>query len=273
MKDSACVAFLQWALPILGLRWKGFRRVRRQVCKRIGRRLSALGLPDLDAYRARLAADEAEWRILDSLCRVTVSRFYRDRGVFDHLRHRLLPELVAGAAPGRLHLWSAGCASGEEPYTLSILWRLGLAAARPGIEPCILATDADSALLERARDALYPASALKELPTAWREAAFVAHGARFRLRPEFRRGVEFRCADIRSDLPEGAFHVVLCRNLVFTYFEEALQRRLLDDIAARLRPGGALVIGSHEALPSGAAGLIPCAAAPGVFRKANGGHH
>ena len=91
MTDRECVELLQWAAPRLRLRWDGFRRVRGQVCKRIGRRLHALGLPGVAAYRARLEADPAEWDVLDSLCRVTISRFYRDARVFDVLRDALLP--------------------------------------------------------------------------------------------------------------------------------------------------------------------------------------
>ena len=82
MNDADCIRFLQWSLPRLGLRWAGFRRVRGQVCKRLRKRLAALGLNDLSDYRALLAADAAEWRQLDGLCRVSISRFYRDQGVW-----------------------------------------------------------------------------------------------------------------------------------------------------------------------------------------------
>lgn len=123
MKDIDCIHFLQWSLPRLGLRWAGFCRVRGQVCKRLHRRLSALGLKDLLDYRALLAADEAEWRQLDGLCRVSVSRFYRDQGVWRWLERDLLPQLAVQASArgeNRLRIWSAGCASGEEPYTLAL---------------------------------------------------------------------------------------------------------------------------------------------------------
>jgi chemotaxis protein methyltransferase CheR len=111
MTDPELVAFLQWALPRLSLRWAGFRKVRGQVRKRIHRRLRELGLPDLAAYRAHLEREPDEWAQLAAMCRITISRFWRDRGVFDWLTGRL-PEL---ATTGRLRAWSAGCAGGRAP--------------------------------------------------------------------------------------------------------------------------------------------------------------
>ena len=83
MRNEECVLFLQWALPQLNLRWKGFRRVRQQVCKRIQRRLKELELPDFNAYRFYLKTHPEEWLVLDSYCQITISRFYRDRDVFN----------------------------------------------------------------------------------------------------------------------------------------------------------------------------------------------
>jgi hypothetical protein len=102
------------------MRWTGFRRVHKQVCKRLARRLTELELSDLDSYRQYLSSDHDEWPKLDSLCRVVVTRFYRDKRVFGELAERVLPQLAAAAqAAGRkiLHAWSIGSASGEEAYT------------------------------------------------------------------------------------------------------------------------------------------------------------
>ena len=87
MNDRECIGFLQWALPKMRMRWSGFRKVRGQVCKRVSRRMAVLALPDATAYRAYLEVTPDEWITLATLCRVTISRFYRDRGVFDHLRN------------------------------------------------------------------------------------------------------------------------------------------------------------------------------------------
>ena len=97
MKDEACICFLQWALPFLHLRWPGFRKVRGQVCKRLGRRLEELQLPDLKSYREYLQDNPLEWPILDSLCRITISRFYRDQEIYFSLYSRVFPELIENA--------------------------------------------------------------------------------------------------------------------------------------------------------------------------------
>lgn len=252
-----CVAFLQWALPRLGMRWAGFRKVRRQVCRRVLARAGELGLDGFDAYRERLEADPEEWRALEPLCRVTISRFLRDREVFLRLGEELLPELAAAAAArgaGRLLAWSAGCASGEEPYSLALAWRLGPGAARfPELALAVLATDVDLTLLARARRARYEASSLREMPADWRRRAFQREDGLWRLLPEHRRGVRLAAHDVRSAPPAAVFDLVLCRNLVFTYLAEAEQRSIGEHLAGLLVPGGALVVGSHETLPAGLA--------------------
>ena len=87
------------------------------------------------------------------------------------------------------------------------------------------------------------------------------------LRAEFLTGVEFRRMDVRRERPEGIFHLVLCRNLVFTYYDEALQRELLPPIAEVVVPGGALVVGAHERLPAEQTHFTPWGSVPGVYRR------
>jgi chemotaxis protein methyltransferase CheR len=272
MQDSDCVEFLQWALPRLHRRWPGFRKVRAQVCKRIDRRCQALGLAGPRAYRDYLEQHPAEWEPLDRLCPITISSFYRDTAVFDFLGAALLPQLARDAhqhAARDLRALSIGCASGEEPYTLRLVWHFHVAPVYPEISLHIVATDVLPEMLERARQACYPASSLKRLPGAWRAQAFGPVAGDYCLRPEYRRGIEFVQQDVRTALPEGRFSLILCRNLVFTYFDEGTQRQILARLLARLAPGGALVIGRREILPSGTAGLTPWPGAErlGIYRR------
>lgn len=273
MRDRDCVAFLQWALPRLGMRWPGFRKVRRQVCRRIARRLGEIGLADLAAYRRRLAAEPAEWRVLDSLCRVTISRFFRDRGVFASLGERVLPALAArsAAGPAELAAWSAGCASGEEPYSVAILWHRAVAPDRPAASLRVIATDTDPVLLERARRAVYPAGSLREVPAPWRRRAFEQRGESFHLLSELAAAVDFRRQDLRRTNPGGPFDLVLCRNLAFTYYADDVQRAVLERIGSVLSPGGALVVGGHEEPPAAAAGFEPWPGAACCYRRRSGG--
>lgn len=270
MIDADCVRFLQGVLPGLRMRWEGFRKVREQVCKRIGRRLRELDLPDVDAYAEYLATHGDEWRTLDSLCRVTISRFHRDRGVWDLVGGSVLPDLARAVRRRRedtLRCWSAGCASGEEAYTLSIVWHLAVRRRFPGVSLRILATDADAHLLDRAREGCYPGGSLRELPARWRAEAFEERGDGYRVKAAIREPVTFLRQEIRKSVPAGPFHLILCRNLAFTYFEETLQREVLLEMAGRLAPAGVLVVGAHESLPPCEAGLLPWFPKARIYRR------
>ena len=258
--------FLQWALPRLRLRWSGYRKVRGQVCKRLARRLRELELADLAAYEAFLSRHPDEWQRLDGLCRITISRFYRDRGVFDFLGAAVLPELARAGGERGVRCWSAGCASGEEPYTLALVWRH--AVVPRGASISVLATDSDDHLLARANEGIYEDSSLKDLPADWRRESFEQVDARFRLRDSEREPVRFARCDVREELPQGPFDLIVCRNLVFTYFEDALQREVLSGMTDRLVKGGALVIGVHETLPEGDIGLHVWNERAGIHRRA-----
>jgi chemotaxis protein methyltransferase CheR len=257
----------------MGMRWAGFRKVRGQVCKRLRRRVSELGVADLNAYRGYLAAHPEEWAVLEGLTHITISRFNRDRGVFAWLESSVLPALGRGAVArgaGAVEVWSAGCASGEEPYTLAMLWQLALGASFPAVAIRILATDVDEVMLARARRGCYGMGSLREVPSEWRGAAFVERGDGVRLRDRVMEAVSVVRHDIRDEPPAGPFDLVLCRNLVFTYFDEPGQRAVADRLAGVLRPGGALVLGKHETLPRGVEGFEPWSRAERVYRRAAG---
>jgi len=269
MRDSECVEFLQWALPRLARRWPGFRKVRRTVCKRIARRMQELNLPAPRDYREFLERNAGEWPVLDALLPITISSFYRDKAVFDFLRGTVLAQMAREASERSdkmLRAWSIGCASGEEPYTLTLAWRLENQPLFPDLEWRVLATDVEPAVLERARVACYTGGSLRILPAAWRELGFAREMDRYCVRPEYRAGVEFALQDVRVTLPPESFHLILCRNLVFTYFDETAQHRTLERILTRLAPGGVLAIGRRESLPS-TTELTAWRGDLGIFRK------
>lgn len=255
MKDADCVDFLQWALPQLELSWRGFRKVRRQVCRRLKKRMSILGLTDFDDYRDMLESNPEEWSSLDDCCHITISRFYRDKRVFETLEKLVLPEIAKAATPYRatLSCWSIGCASGEEVYTLKILWDLVLAQQFPNIGLAILGTDIDETVLGRATEGCYDPGTLKDLPREWLEKGFETDGRHFCVEQRHRFLVSFKCQDIRREVAAGPFELIFCRNTVFTYFELALQLRVFSSILKQLKSGGYLVIGAHELLPGNTA--------------------
>ncbi len=270
MKDSECVNFLQWALPHLQMRWAGFRKVRGQVCKRIQRRLQALGLADVHAYRERLAQDPGEWSVVDAFCRISISRFCRDRQVFDALGRLVFPELLALARvrrEHRVHCWNVGAAGGEEAYSLVLVWSFAVAPQYPGMDLTVHGSEVDDHQIARAQAACYGRSSLKELPEAWRLEAFAREGDLFRLHAKYREPVLFLRQDLREEAPKREYHLVLCRNLAFTYFDEMLQHAVCRRLAAHTLPGGILVLGSHEKLPPGATGFRPWSRPMGIYRR------
>lgn len=258
MTDGECVNFLRWALPHMRLRWEGYRNVRGQVCKRVTRRMRDLGIADARTYSDYLSAHSEEWETLRTLCRVTISRFYRDRGVFHLLETEVLPRLAQHANRDRrgICIWCAGCAGGEEAYTLSLVWHLRVSPGMDRTPIHVLATDIDSEELERAREGVFPAGALRELPRDLLEAGFEKAQNLLRIRDGFRVGLEFCWGDLTQDAPRGPFDLVLCRNLAFTYFDEQLQTETAARITTRLHRGGVLVVGKHEKVPATRA-LVP----------------
>jgi chemotaxis protein methyltransferase CheR len=270
MKDAACINFLQWALPKLNMRWPGFRKVRKQACKRIGRRITELNLADTASYRAYLQQNPDEWQQLDVLCRITISRFYRDKGIFNFLGSHVLPKLTEKNLQKKektIYCWCIGCASGEEPYSMSLLWDLAGIPKSLTLDLQLLATEVDPFMLARARQGCYPASSIRELPEDWLPKAFDQQGDQYCLKQRYRNRVQFVEQDIRQSPAKDPFHLILCRNLVFTYYDKKLQKEILKRILKALLPGGALVLGAHESLPGDVPELTPWSPTAKIYLK------
>ena len=255
------------------MRWAGFRKIRARVCKRIGKRVTFLGLNNVSDYQVFLNEHPGEWIELDELCRVTISRFYRDKMVFGFLEHEVLPALAQQAynkGDNVIRAWSVGCASGEEPYTLSLIWELCLKSQFPDLNMEIVAIDISPTLIKRASKACYQYSSVKNLPSDWRDKAFEQVNGDYLLLPGYKQKVRFQCQDTRHAVPSGEFDLVLCRNLVFTYYDQTLQSEVGEKIVASLKPNGVLVLGIHEHLPEETKfSLEVWSQKLGVYRKKN----
>lgn len=267
MNDNKWVAFLQWALPHMQMRWSGFRKVRRQVCRRIAGRLEELDLAGPSQYKAYLINHPEEWERLDSLCRITISRFYRDKSMFHFLQDVVLKELAKEAETDRLRCWCCGCAAGEEPYTLSLVWHHVLKPRFSATDLEIIATDSMESMLNRALKGHYAKSSIRELPQELLQAGFSRRNRDYILKSHYRNSVRFLQQDVRTSMPDRPFHLILCRYLVFTYFDEKLQAELLDKILSRLVPGGALVLGKIDRLPYKTKELEPWSEQDRIYRK------
>jgi len=216
--------------------------------RRLAVRMRARGAHTYDDYARVLAADGGEYdRLLDALT-INVTKFYRNRETWDALAKQYLPELWA-ARRGAVRCWSAGCASGEEPYTLAIL--LLECARQHGergeLQATVDATDLDRGSLERAAAGRYRVPAFEEMPAAL-AARYCTSGDVREVAPVVRALVRFRQHDLLSERPPHApYDLILCRNVVI-YFDRPTQDRLFARFADALVPGGILVLGKVETL-------------------------
>ena len=253
VNENNGVEFLQWALPKLGYRWKGFRKPRGQVLKRVKERMGELELPGgYGEYREYLERHPHEWMVLDSLCDVTISKFFRDRKFWDYLRDHILPSLIESTGKDLLAIWSAGCCNGEEPYSIAIIVKQLGEREWPGMEVTILASDRNPDVLRRAEAGRFPEGALKELRKDEIDTCFrkdETGDEDYVIRDRFKSCCTFEKRDIRKSIPERVFDIVFCRNLVFTYFIKNEQVNFLDRLNPCLSDNGYLVTGSNETIP------------------------
>jgi len=216
----------------------------------------SLGLKSFDSYYAhiqtRAGADERR-QMIEALT-TNVTRFFREAHHFEHLAAEVLPELLDRARRGgRVRLWSAGCSSGEEPYSMALtVLALLPDAARYDVK--ILATDIDTQVLARGRLGRYSAEAVSRIDPALRDRWMVRDDeagegpTTWRAGEEMRALVSFRAANLLGDWPmKGPFQVIFCRNVVI-YFDEALRDNVLAKMTRLLSPGGHLCVGHSERL-------------------------
>lgn len=238
----------------MGYRWDGFRKPRNQVLSRIRDRIHDLGLSGgFDEYRQFLGDHPKEWENLNRLCDVTISKFFRDREVWEYLRDEILPEILSDKP---VTIWSIGCCNGEEAYSLAIISEQLTNVSGRNVTTSdfnILATERNEHVLRRAGKGCYPAGALKELMddeirTYFRKLDDV-HEEDYQIKERVKEYIQFEKRDIRESLPDQSFDLILCRNLVFTYFTEERQSEFLDDLKPRMKERSYLVIGSNESLP------------------------
>ena len=239
--------FLKEVAPCLGLQWRPFQR--RGVKRKVERRIIELGFSRFDEYLLKVQRDSEEKSHLSKILTITISRFFRDQEIFDTLETSVFPGLIQNKTDGRLNIWSIGCASGEEPYSLALVWKNSFERNWPQIHFSVLATDIDEKMLRRAEEGRYKKSSLRETPQAILENYFKKEDGFFILNPSVKKSVGFKRHDIlREELFPG-MDIIFCRNLAFTYFSKESQIEVLKKIASSLKEKGYLVIGRDESLP------------------------
>ena len=235
-------------------------------------RMQQSGLDQLDDYYDRLRGRPApmideEFRKLINLVTVTETCFFRDPSQFRLLRRYILPTLLAARGPQRgsraggpalvaepkptLRIWSAGCSSGEEAYSIALtLWDMGLYLAYPDWTFEIVGTDVNTAVLDAARRGVYSARALRNVEGDWLERYFRPDGPNFRLNEEVKRGVRFEYGNLTQAAiprPSSGHDIVFCKNVAI-YFRREVTHRLVRRLYEALADGGYLLLGHSESL-------------------------
>ena len=231
------------------------------VKRRIAARIRDLQLSGAQPYIEVLHADRAEVQRLSALISLHVSTFYRDPTTFAALRQILQERAQAVALPWRW--WSAGCAGGEEAYSLSLL-AAHASELCSGVE--ILASDVSHEILEKARDGFFNPTHLSHVPAAEQARCFTAEGRGYRIREEFRTMVRFFHHDLLSATPYPSSELILCR-YVLIYFNAADQELITCRFAEALPAGGILVLGRTETLRDQAGLFTPINAAERIYRR------
>jgi chemotaxis protein methyltransferase CheR len=211
--------------------------------RRLAIRMRATSSQYFSEYYDLLRREPEEYKLFLERLTIHVSHFFRDAAVYRVLAKAVLPELKKKE---RLRIWSAGCANGEEAYSLAMLFHDLVNAGKP---VSILATDIDEACLARAREGIYKESSLQEVPPELRRRFFQPAGENWQVIPALRDTVRFQVNDLTGDLPPGPFDLIVCRN-VMIYFTSPLQGHLMTRFHVLLRPDGFLVLGKTEVLLS-----------------------
>jgi chemotaxis protein methyltransferase CheR len=238
--------FLKEVAPLLGLQRRPFHR--RGIKRKVERRVAEIGLSGFEEYLLKVKKDSEEHLFLSKILTVTISRFFRDKEVFDTLSRSIVPDLLKQDR-GELRIWCIGCASGEEPYSLALLWKENFEQTWLQVRLSILATDIDENLLERAKKGTYKNSSLKEVPGGTVRKFFKREGEFYILDQTIRECIEFKKHDILCEEPFLGMDIVLCRNLAFTYFSKESQIEVLRKMVTSLKEKRFLVIGKDENLP------------------------
>jgi two-component system CheB/CheR fusion protein len=217
------------------------------ILRRLHRRMVATDCAELTDYFAYLRTHPEEYRLLVQSFLINVTEFFRDPEVFEVLRDQALPDLLAYARAhgGVLRCWSAGCASGEEAYSLAMLVAEALGSELDQFQVRIFATDVDPEAIAFARRGVYPLAALANVPEELVSRYFLRDEDHYIVKKRLRSLLVFGQHDLAQRAPFPQLDLVLCRN-VLIYFTPDLQERALQLFAYALREGGLLLLGKAE---------------------------
>ena len=252
--DPTFEQLLEFVRDQRGFDYTGYRRP--TLMRRFEKRLQAVGADGWDAYGAYLAEHAEEFSELFNTILINVTGFFRDREAWEVVRDKVLPQVLGERGDAPIRVWSAGCASGEEPYTIAMLLAEALGEEGFRRQVKIYATDIDEEALAEAREASFTTKQLEKVPADLRKRYFQPSNGRFVFRNDLRRAVIFGRNDLHRDPPISRVDLLVSRNTLM-YFGPELQQRILANFYFALNRGGFLVVGKAEALQSGRNFFVP----------------
>jgi two-component system, chemotaxis family, CheB/CheR fusion protein len=247
-----------------GFDYTGYRRP--TLMRRFAKRLQAVGAGDWQAYERYLGEHPEEFSELFNTILINVTGFFRDSETWDAVAESVIPQLLEARPDAPLRIWSAGCASGEEPYTVAMLLAEALGEAEFRRRVKIYATDIDDDALAEAREASFSEKQLEKVPPPLRERYFQRASNGFVFRNDLRRVVIFGRNDLHRDAPISRVDLLVSRNTLM-YFGTEVQQRILANFYFALKRGGFLVVGKAEALQSGRTFFAPYDLKRRIFTK------
>jgi len=263
--DSGLEPLLEYLKRSRGFDFTAYKRS--SLSRRIDKRLQALGLENNNEYLDFLEVHPLEFNHLFNTILINVTGFFRDQPNWDYLAKDALPPILAAKGPkDPIRIWSAGCSSGEEAYTVSMVLAEAL-----GIEPFrervkVYATDVDEEALNTARAASYGSSDVEVIPPALMEKYFYQENGRFAFHKDLRRSVIFGRHDLVQDAPISHVDILICRN-VLMYFNAETQEKILARFHFGLHDSGVLFLGRAEMLLTHGSTFEPVDLPRRMFRK------
>jgi two-component system CheB/CheR fusion protein len=253
-----------------GFDFTGYKRS--SLRRRVRRRMSAVKIDDFEAYQDYLEVHPREFEFLFNTILINVTAFFRNELTWDYLAEEIVPRILRDRGPeGDIRVWSAGCASGEEPYSVAMVLAeaLGVEQARRRIK--IYATDVDEVALAQARQAVYSAEAVEPVPAHLLDKYFVTASGGYAFNHDLRRVLVFGRHDLMQDAPISRLDLLLCRNTLI-YFNHEAQKRIVNNFHFALRDTGYLFLGRAEMLLTHADLFTSAHVKHRVFAKAVHGH-
>ena len=244
--DREFEQLLEYLRQSRGFDFSGYKRP--SLMRRVAKRMQLVQIESFPDYLDYLEVHPEEFTVLFNTILINVTSFFRDEATWKFLTEAILPQLVSRRkedAP--IRIWSAGCASGEEPYSLAMVMAEALGKESLHTKVKIYATDADEEALVIARQALYNEKDVQAVPAELREKYFERVNGRYVLNAELRRAVIFGRHDLVQDAPMSHLDLLACRNTLM-YFNSETQARIFGRFNYAINPGGVLFLGKAEML-------------------------